>query len=101
MCSARRFSLWLALGLWALTGVARGDSSDTPPIFVQRAEQNYEKARARYHSQITSAEAAWQFGRACFDRAEVESDKKGREGFAEEGCYACRQALVDDPRSAW
>jgi tetratricopeptide (TPR) repeat protein len=101
MRSRRLLSFWLLAFLGAGLGEAGAEPPGAPAVFVRRAEQKYEAARTRYDNHITSAEAAWQFGRACFDRADVEADKKQKEGFAEQGCYACRQALIDDPRSAW
>ena len=80
---------------------ARADLAPVPGIFAQRAQENYQAARARYKSRPQDAEAAWQFGRACFDCADLARHESDKAAYAEEGAYACRQALVDKPNSAW
>jgi hypothetical protein len=63
-------------------------------------ERNYQAARARYQANPAKDEAAWQFGRACFDRAEYSQDDEEHAKLAREGMAAC-QALIDrDPHSA-
>lgn len=88
----------MTVGLAA--AAAWADPAGLTAVFEKRAEQNYAEARARFHRQITNAEAAWQLGRACFDRAEL-APEKDKETFANEGAYACRQGLIDNPKSAW
>ena len=68
--------------------------------FLKRAEGNYRDARSRYQSHTNDAEAAWQFGRACFDLADLAGDNDRRESIANEGIAACRQLVARDPKSA-
>jgi len=92
---------WMAL-LWVATSFsAMADDGDRSAVFFQRAEQTYQTARARYKAQPTNVEAAWKFGRACCDRADVSKHNKDKAAFAREGILACRQAMIDDPKSAW
>ena len=67
--------------------------------FARRAEQNYREARTRYQSNSNDAEAAWQFGRACFDWADFAKSDEQRESVASEGIAACRQLIARDPKS--
>jgi tetratricopeptide (TPR) repeat protein len=90
----------LFLGFAACFQSLAGEA-DQSAIFFQRAEKAYQTARARYHREPTNAEAAWQFGRACSDRADVSRHDKEKAALAQEGILACRQALLDNPKSAW
>jgi tetratricopeptide (TPR) repeat protein len=80
---------------------ARARETNQTAVFWQRAEQAYQTARARYRREPANVEAAWQFGRACSDRGDVARHDKERAAFAEEGILACRQALIDNPKSAF
>src|SRR5213592_4588051 len=76
-------------------------AQDKPnPAFAQRAEQNYREARKRFQSATNEAEAAWQFGRACFDWADFAKEGDRRESIANEGIAACRQLIAREPKSA-
>src|SRR5262245_2145540 len=68
--------------------------------FAQRAERNFQEARKRFQTNTNDAEAAWQFGRACFDWAEFAKNDDQRESLADEGIAACRQTIARDPKSA-
>ncbi len=70
------------------------------PAFAQRAEQNYRAAKEKFQSATNDAEAAWQFGRACFDWADFAREDDRREFIANEGIAACRQLIARDPKSA-
>ena len=85
----------------SLAAVAVLAESDAPDVFELRAERAYHAARVRYLKEPSNLEAAWQFGRACFDRADLAKHDSDKLAFAEEGMRACRQGLVDDPKSAW
>ncbi|MEO6184184.1 MAG: hypothetical protein ABIP71_13985 [Verrucomicrobiota bacterium] len=67
-------------------------------IFAARAEKAFQAARTRFNSEPTNSEAAWQFGRTCFDVAEFAEDSKQREDFATQGIQACRQLVVRQPK---
>src|SRR5882762_3327929 len=61
---------------------------------LTRLERIYQEARSRYQQSTGSIEAAWQFGRACFDVADVAKTDSQRARLAEEGIDACRTALA-------
>jgi len=97
-------SLFLTGSLVAawLAGVDRPCLAEDKPNLAsaQRAEQNYREARKRFQSNTNDSEVAWQFGRACFDWADLVQDNARRESIAEEGIAACRQLIARDPKSA-
>jgi len=76
-----------------------GLSEDTSN-FARRAERNYQEARKRSQTNTNDAEAAWQFGRSCFDWAEFAQNDDQREHIAGEGIVACRQSIARTPKSA-
>jgi tetratricopeptide (TPR) repeat protein len=63
---------------------------------VTRARRDYWEAEARYKKEPTKPEAAWQFGRACFDLAEFSTNSTERAEIAEKGIAACNEALAQD-----
>ena len=85
-----------ATGLLAAVWLCLGAENST---FLKRAELNYREARLRFQSNTNDAEAAWQFGRACFDWADFAKDDGQRESIANEGIAACRQLIARDPKS--
>jgi tetratricopeptide (TPR) repeat protein len=96
--TARRGGLCLgAIGLFLCGGP--GFCEDNSNL-VQRAEQKYQEARKRFQDNTNDVEAAWQFGRACFDRAEFSKNDDQREMIANQGIAACRPVIERDPKSA-
>ncbi|MGP8198469.1 MAG: hypothetical protein ACLQU4_03080 [Limisphaerales bacterium] len=86
-------------GLWwlcaALAGLAPVCAGAAPPAHVPAIiQRNYDAARHYYESNPEDGEAAWQFGRACFDRAEFPRDNAERASLAQEGIAACRKAIA-------
>src|SRR5262245_24353206 len=75
---------------------AEADGHETP---AARAERTYFEAKARWTKNLTNPEAAWSFGRACFDWAELASDSNRAE-IAQQGIEACRQAIRLNPKLA-
>jgi tetratricopeptide (TPR) repeat protein len=65
-----------------------------------RAKRIYCEADARFKKEPKNVEAAWQFGRACFDAAEFSTNSTERAQIAEQGIAACKQALVQNRDSA-
>ena len=54
-------------------------AEDKPNLaLAQRAEQNYREARKRFQSNTNDGEGAWQFGRACFDWADLAEENDRR-----------------------
>lgn len=68
-----------------------------PAAWVERA---YRETKARFEQQPTNAVAAWQFARACFDRAELAEQDSARAEAAQEGLQASRKAIQADPKLA-
>jgi hypothetical protein len=60
----------------------------------------YADARTFQLAAPTNAEAAWQFGRACFDWAEFATNNTQRAEIAEQGIAACRRLIAREPQSA-
>jgi tetratricopeptide (TPR) repeat protein len=67
------------------------------PAIIQR---NYDAARRLHESNPDDDQAAWQFGRACFDRAEFAHDTAERASLADEGMAACRKVTAHQPNLA-
>lgn len=82
----------LAASAWSQTA-----STNTP---AARAERTYLEAKARWTKNPSQPEAAWQFGRACFDWAELASGDSQRAQIAEQGVEACRRAIRLNPKLA-
>jgi len=95
----RTSNLWQAIfGLWLFCLVS---SAQPSPSVVQnesatRARGLYAEADARFKKEPRNVEAAWQFGRACFDAAEFSTNSSERAEIAEQGIAACKQALVQN-----
>jgi len=90
----------LGLGLLLLTAGARAEQTGPFSPAGAWAEKAYEAARARSQSETNSAEAAWQFGRACFDLAEYAKKNPERGRLANEGMAACRELIAREPKIA-
>lgn len=92
------------LVLWAASIYAQEDPHPTTvpqkPDFASRAEKAFQTAKTRYESDKTNPEAAWQFGRACYDWADFAISKSKREEIAQQGIAACQGVVQRDPRSA-
>jgi hypothetical protein len=93
---------WRGILLALLCCVAPGRAA--PPAAVSEGqilvEQAYDQAKARYLTNSADAEAAWQFARACFDRADWADKDARRAAAAKEGIAACEQALRLKPNLA-
>jgi tetratricopeptide (TPR) repeat protein len=64
------------------------------------AKAAFENARKSYFAAQTNATLAWEFGRACFERAEWATNNAERTEFAEQGIAACKRAVKLQPASA-
>ncbi len=64
-----------------------------------RARRIFGEADLRHRKEPTK-EAAWQFGRACFDLAEFSTNSAERAEIAEQGIAACKEVLAHDRDSA-
>ncbi len=88
----------LAAGVAAIQ--AQTQTPAGPAQFIAFAEKSYQQARVRFLADTNNAEAAWQFGRACFDRAEFAANDTQRATLAVEGIGACRPLLTREPKLA-
>lgn len=86
------FELVLAIWFNCSVCVAQTNSPAQNESTV-RVRNLYREADARYKKEPRNVEAAWQFGRACFDLAEFSTNSTERAEIAEQGIAACKQAL--------
>jgi len=77
-----------------------GESDAKPASFATRAREIFAAAQKRFLAEPTNAVAAWEFARACFDRAEYATNDTERVAIAEQGIAACRKLIAHDARSA-
>src|SRR5690242_5129200 len=63
-------------------------------------QYQFEQAAAKFHADTNNADAAWQFGRACFDMADMQKDSSREAQFAEQGIAVSREAVGLAPNSA-
>lgn len=95
-CSRPSRRLWLLAWFSVAHLLAAGPDAelDHPAApWVDRARHAFEAARTAFTQAPTNAEAAWQFGRACFDWAELATNNAYRVAIAEDGIVACRAAI--------
>lgn len=85
------FSLYCGMGL-------RLHAVDTN--WAAKARQEFVQKQSEYKSKPEDPQAAWQFGRSCFDLAEFASNKTERATLAQQGIDACRNALAADSNAA-
>jgi hypothetical protein len=92
----------LLLMIWAagLVFGAQAAPSAAQTNFAAWVRSNYEQAERRYQNKPDEAEAAWQFGRACFDLAEFATNRTERAALAEQGISACRPLVARQPNLA-
>jgi tetratricopeptide (TPR) repeat protein len=96
----------IAVSLWACVNLFAADTNQIMASRVQskadiaaRADRIYREARSRFQAETNNAEAAWQFGRACFDVADSATNNAERAQIAGQGIAACRQLLARDSNS--
>jgi hypothetical protein len=90
--------VWFNLAATAGEGVLGERPGETNS--AARAQRLFLEARSRHEAEPGRTEFAWQFARACFDRAEFATNKTERAAIAEQGIAACRLAVVREPKSA-
>ncbi len=67
--------------------------------FSARAEAEYHRTQKIYEA-ATNAANAIEFARACFDCADLATNKEERASLAHQGINACRLVIATDPKSA-
>jgi len=80
------------------SGIAAAD--DMQKIFADRAETEFRRAQSELNTKTNDPVAAWQFARACFDRADFAANDNQRAALATRGIDVCRQVLARDPKVA-
>jgi tetratricopeptide (TPR) repeat protein len=75
---------------------------ESPTVLRARelAVAAYARAETLHRAAPTNTDAAWRFGRACFDWAEVATNDTQRAELAERGIAACREAVAREPKLA-
>src|SRR6266516_3181664 len=71
-----------------------------PPSFAVGAREIFAAAQKRHLAEPTNAVAAWEFARACFDRADYATNDTERVIIADQGIAACRRMLARQTGSA-
>jgi tetratricopeptide (TPR) repeat protein len=61
---------------------------------VARVGRVYGEALDRFQAETNKAEAAWRFGRACFDLAGLATNRLEKAAIAERGIAACRRSIA-------
>lgn len=84
--------VWLGAFAWA--------ASASEPPFAAQAQRTFWEALKRYEAEPRNDEAAWEFGRACFDRADFATNSTERAEIANLGIAACEQLLARESKSA-
>ncbi len=91
------FCIWLTLaGIGPASADVPPHIGDVPPV-IQR---NYAAACQRYQASPENDEAAWQLGRACFDRAEFARHRSERASLANQGMAVCTKLIARSPSLA-
>lgn len=88
--------VFLALVPW----LAAEESPAATNAFAAWAERSYVESRERWQKDTNAVELCWQFGRACFDRADYSTNDTQRAALAEQGIAVCRRAIQLDSNSA-
>lgn len=88
---------WVAL---VQITAAQPNLPEDEKAFITYAEKTLQAARTRYYCDPTNAEAAWQLGRACFDRGEFATNDTERATLAVEGIDVMRQLVAREPKLA-
>ena len=91
-CSMDRRISILLLFLVPAGAVSAGEMPQRP--FEARIETAFHVAQIQFQSQSNNPVAAWQFGRACFDLADVVTNKPARAAIARKGMAACHLSLA-------
>jgi len=84
----------------AAPGEASRPQTNAAGAAIRWQDAAFETARQTWLAAPTNFIAAWQFGRACFDRADLATNNAERAAVAELGIAACRDALAFDTNSA-
>ncbi len=90
----------LGLADFQCVGAETNAPANSPAAFAVAARKDFAAAEKRYLAEPNNPEAAWQFGRACFDAADYSTNSTERADLAEKGMAACHKLLEEHPDSA-
>jgi tetratricopeptide (TPR) repeat protein len=90
----------VCLGLLVEANQILADPSTAQTGFAAYAQRNFQAAQARYRNAPGEVAAAWTFSRACFDLADLATNKTERASLAEQGIAAAQQAIARASNSA-
>jgi tetratricopeptide (TPR) repeat protein len=85
--------LWFAIMLVCPEPVVAQTNQPAAESPAARIERIYHEAWAQTRRSPNDTNAAWQFGRACFDWADFAVNDQQRETIAQQGITACQRAL--------
>lgn len=86
--------VWAGAFTVAIGSIVCAFAENTTAAEFVRVDRVYQAARANYLAGRTNIALAWQFGQACFDRAEFATNSTERALLAEQGIAACRGAVA-------
>ncbi|HWW02521.1 MAG TPA: hypothetical protein VNZ64_22680 [Candidatus Acidoferrum sp.] len=84
---------WMGFGLGRVAQAVEGEGSAA-------ALQAYRQEQAEHQKHPRDTQAAWHFGRACFDLADYATNNAERAEIAGQGIAACRAGVARDTNSA-
>ena len=87
-----------ALLLFYADAVFADDTNN--PIFIARAQAEYQRAQKQFQSAPDNSSNVWIFARACYDRADFNINDTERANLANQGIAACRELIARMPKSA-
>ena len=94
---------WVGIVMAGMTLFAADPNTYQPtagkPDFAKHTQKMYETAKTRFTAQTNNPEAAWQFGRACYDWADYADSNSQRVSIANEGIAACKMLIARDSDS--
>ena len=92
-----QIALFSALVLSTLVG---GTTISAQTNEAERVGQAFREKQSEYKSKAEDPKTGWEFGRACFDMAQVATNKAERAELAQLGIDACRKSIAADSNSA-
>ncbi|SVD96293.1 uncharacterized protein METZ01_LOCUS449147, partial [marine metagenome] len=99
--SARVCLVVAATWIFACTEPAQPHPKAKAGVFdpVAYADVRLKRARDNFLATPTPNDTAWQFGAACYQRAEFAKDNPERAALAQEGIDACRKLVTANPKN--
>jgi hypothetical protein len=92
-------AVWVTASLGCLLHPANllADTAPAEMEYATYVRKGYREAETRYQGRPSDNEAAWQFARACFDLADLATNRTERAAIAERGIAACRPVIERAP----